>query len=355
MESRESGSGTLLSITGDGTKVRKVTYPGTGNNSQFTYDGLNHCVDIVETNGGTVTSTKQFVWCGNKMCEARNASSSITAQYLSYGETISGTNYYYTLDYLGSIREMTNGTGSIQAQYIYDPYGRAALLQGGMASDFQYAGYYFHAPSVLDLTRTRTYSSNLGRWINRDPIGEHGGVNLYAYVLNDPVNLIDPWGLVWQFFFSFDPIGPGGYHSSIIGYDDESPGSWFDASAGPQWSSAPLGWGKLTTRCGDAALADFAKQMITGTQVPITLPEGMTPQQFMQQANQYGQEANQILPYNPLAPPGTANSNQFTTGLVGSIGITAPAAPGLFPGIQNPGYGSPLLLPAPITTIHGSL
>lgn len=36
---------------------------------------------------------------------------------------------------------------------------------------------------------------NLGRWLNRDPIGEEGGLNLYGYVLNDPINLIDPLGL----------------------------------------------------------------------------------------------------------------------------------------------------------------
>jgi uncharacterized protein RhaS with RHS repeats len=64
------------------------------------------------------------VRCNGELCEVRNASSSITAQYYAYGETISGTRYYYTLDHLGSIREMTSSTGAIQAQYAYDLYGR---------------------------------------------------------------------------------------------------------------------------------------------------------------------------------------------------------------------------------------
>ena len=64
-----------------------------------------------------------------------------------------------------------------------------------MSSDFQYAGYYYHAPSGLSLTRARAYNSNSGRWINRDPIGENGGLNLYAYVGNAPVNRSDPEGL----------------------------------------------------------------------------------------------------------------------------------------------------------------
>lgn len=190
-------------LTNDGTntyqwdaenRMIQINYPGSGNNSQFTYDGLGHCVKIVETSGGTTTSTKQFVWCGNQMCEARNASSTIIAQYFRRGQTISGTSYYYTKDRLGSIREMNNSSGVIQSQYDYDPYGQVTKLQGSLASDFQYAGYYYHAPSGLNLTVYRAYSASLSRWINRDPIEERGGLNLYAYVGNEPIGETDPAG-----------------------------------------------------------------------------------------------------------------------------------------------------------------
>jgi RHS repeat-associated protein len=42
----------------------------------------------------------------------------------------------------------------------------------------------------------RFYSPSLGRWLSRDPIGEEGGRNLYSFVKNAPVNLVDPFGLV---------------------------------------------------------------------------------------------------------------------------------------------------------------
>lgn len=51
-----------------------------------------------------------------------------------------------------------------------------------------------HSHSGLNLTRTRAYSANLGRFISRDPIGERGGVNLYGYVGGNPVSLTDPSG-----------------------------------------------------------------------------------------------------------------------------------------------------------------
>jgi RHS repeat-associated protein len=47
---------------------------------------------------------------------------------------------------------------------------------------FYYYGYRFYDPVT-------------GRWPNRDPIEELGGINLYAYVGNNPINYIDPFGL----------------------------------------------------------------------------------------------------------------------------------------------------------------
>jgi RHS repeat-associated protein len=219
-------------MTSDGTnsyawdaegRLIKITYPGSGNFSTFVYDGLGRNVMIQEYVSSSLTSTKQFIWCGNERCEQRNASSTITAQFFSLGETISGTSYFYSVEgpgvkmqavrpsaqlallgrHLrafnpvsvgGSVREMTNSSGTIEAQYGYDPYGRPTLLQGSLASDRQFAGYYFHAPSELCLTRTRAYSAGLGRWINRDPIGARGGNNLYRYVANNPVSYFDPSG-----------------------------------------------------------------------------------------------------------------------------------------------------------------
>jgi RHS repeat-associated protein len=104
---------------------------------------------------------------------------------------------------------MTDPSGNIQAEYSYDSYGRVTQLQGSLVSDFQYAGYYYHSPSGLSLTLSRAYSAQLGRWINRDPIEEDGGVNLYDYVANDPVDETDPLGTALTLIIPACPKPPG--------------------------------------------------------------------------------------------------------------------------------------------------
>jgi len=201
-------------MTSDGTnsyswdaenRLLSIIYPGTGNHSDFSYDGLGRNVQILEYAASSLTSTKQFVWSfGNTPREARNAGGTITAQYFSRGETISGTSYFFTRTKERSVREMTNSSGTIEAQYAYDPFGQVTKISEAVPSDFGYAGYYLHARSGLNLTRTRAYSSSLARFINRDLVGEHGGINLYAYVENNPIRYSDPSGR--QFYLP--PVTP---------------------------------------------------------------------------------------------------------------------------------------------------
>src|SRR5437764_732525 len=85
--------------------------------------------------------------------------------------------------------------GTVVARYDYDPYGRSTTVLGTTPTDFNYTGLYRHSKSNLDLAIHRAYDPDLGRWLNRDPIEEAGGINLYAYVGNDSTNKIDPDGL----------------------------------------------------------------------------------------------------------------------------------------------------------------
>jgi RHS repeat-associated protein len=152
-----------------------------------------------------MTSDKKYLWDGVDIAEERDTTGAIVLRrFYNQGFVDSdGTALFYTRDHLGSIRELTDGTQAIRARYDYDPYGRMTKIQGDRDSAFGFTGDFWHAQSGLDLTLYRAYDPNLGRWLSRDPIGEDGGKNLYAYVDNDPVGLIDPFGLAWWNPFSW--------------------------------------------------------------------------------------------------------------------------------------------------------
>lgn len=176
--------------------------------TEFVYDGAGRRTQ--EKLNGTLI--KQWVWCDEPQpCEERDTSNAVTKRFYPGGEQIGGTAYFHTFDHLGSIRELTDTTGAIRARYDYDPYGRRTKLSGDLESTFGFTGFYQHQPSGLGLTLYRGYDPVLGRWLSRDPIAEEGGINLYSYVTNDPINAIDPLGLAQD-------LGNGGqaYNGRII-------------------------------------------------------------------------------------------------------------------------------------------
>ena len=100
-----------------------------------------------------------------------------------------------------SFNSDNQATGALVSRLDYDPWGRVSVVSGTTLPDFQYAGYYAHAPSGLNLTPARAYDPNTARWLSRDPLpgAEFSqGTNLYAYCGNDPVNATDPSGLFYD-------------------------------------------------------------------------------------------------------------------------------------------------------------
>lgn len=61
--------------------------------------------------------------------------------------------------------------------------------------NIRFPGQYFDAETGLHSNRFRYYDPSIGRYISADPIGQAGGINVYNYALNSPVNLFDPFGL----------------------------------------------------------------------------------------------------------------------------------------------------------------
>ncbi len=191
-------------LTADGTgrtydwdavnRLVKITQAG--NVTEFVYNGQSQRVQ--EKLNGTLI--KQWVWCGGAQpCEERDASNNVTKRFYGQGQLNGSTALFYTNDHLGSVREMTDTSGAVRARYNYDSYGRITKVSGDLEADFGFTGFYRHQATGLNLTLYRAYDADLGRWLSRDPIGESGGVNLYAYVKDNPVNYVDSYGLKIEF------------------------------------------------------------------------------------------------------------------------------------------------------------
>lgn len=111
--------------------------------------------------------------------------------------TQDGQRYFIQADHLGSPRVITDSSGSVVKVIDYDSYGNITQDSNPeFAIPFGFAGGLQDADTGLIRFGYRDYDPLTGRWTARDPIGFAGGdTNLYGYVLGDPVNSIDPFGL----------------------------------------------------------------------------------------------------------------------------------------------------------------
>jgi RHS repeat-associated protein len=120
---------------------------------------------------------------------------------------------YYVHDALGSVIGLTDAGGDLVERYVYDPYGRTAIERptgtGGWTltdgagepwqtsaydNPFMWTGQRYDPGVELYAFLYRTYSPQLGRWLQRDPLGYVDGMNLYEYVAGGPVRYTDPLG-----------------------------------------------------------------------------------------------------------------------------------------------------------------
>ncbi|MBR4824340.1 MAG: RHS repeat-associated core domain-containing protein [Spirochaetaceae bacterium] len=115
----------------------------------------------------------------------------------SYGEPVAksadGNASYFGTDIFGSVRNVTDKYGTVQADYSYDAFGSPYL--GNLENDigFGYCGKVYDIGTGLYDYGFRDYSPNNARFTTIDPIKD--GSNWFSYVVNDPVNYVDPLGL----------------------------------------------------------------------------------------------------------------------------------------------------------------
>jgi RHS repeat-associated protein len=197
-------------------RLRQIYYVGVGY-STFTYDVFGRLRGRGEWQGTgdppTLLSAAAYVYDGVLVVQERDQNNVVQVTYtrgLDLSGTMAGaggiggllartagTNHaYYHADGGGNVTALTDYEGSVVARYHYDPFGRLIYKLGPLADAnvYRFSSKEQHVRSGLSYFGGRFYDAALQRWITRDPLGEAGGVILYGFVENDPVDDVDPTG-----------------------------------------------------------------------------------------------------------------------------------------------------------------
>jgi RHS repeat-associated protein len=234
----------------DNGNLTRKTLLATGNYSQYTYDAENRLVKVEDFAAGNPTpaaistyqydglgrriekvangQTRRYVYDGDDILLEYDGTNTLQARF-THGPGIdepiavtkAGSTFFYHQDGLGTVTELTDATGATAKSYAYDAYGNILESPGTLEQPYTYTGREFDAEGGQYHYRVRNYDSRLGRFLEEDPIGLRGGINLFGYVRNNPVRYNDPFGLcacpggVWdqEFGDSQVSIAFGGYFS----------------------------------------------------------------------------------------------------------------------------------------------
>ena len=170
-------------------RVRKVTPEAT---TTCFYDGWNLVEERIAHTNGT-TSTIHYYWGKDLSGSFQDAGGIGGLIYL----TVDGVPYVPFYDSNGNVTHYCNANGAVVAAYTYGAFGKTVAQSGPLSDIFRhrFSTKYFDGETGLYYYGYRFYVPSLMRWLNRDPIGEDGGANLYSLINNNPISGSDYLGL----------------------------------------------------------------------------------------------------------------------------------------------------------------
>ncbi len=200
MIQRIAPSGTSSYTYNDANRLVAVSSPQ--GNWNYTYDAFGNRIRV-DDNGTVTDFVIDPIGLGDIVGEYKKSTGDLIAYYDHSFGLLSrfddkGNPSFYTLDLIGSTREMTGISGAIQNTYNYAPFGELRSITETVNNPFEYVGEYgvMNDNNDLHYMRARFYDSYSSHFSSIDPLRFGGDyTNTYRYVSNNPVNFIDPSGL----------------------------------------------------------------------------------------------------------------------------------------------------------------
>lgn len=171
----------------------------------YTYDGNGN--RITSTAGG---QTDQLLWDTGfrlpQLALERDSSGALVRRYTYGNERVSmttpQTTAYYSTDSLGSVTELSGGSGTQLGQYDNQPFGDGATSTNVDPSvtgnPFDFTGEYQDSKTGLYDLRARQYDPTTSRFFSPDPLGAQDASSSYTYVADNPLGYTDPSGMKRQ-------------------------------------------------------------------------------------------------------------------------------------------------------------
>lgn len=201
----------LEALLGPGVVLRPVPCDGGGGGvvGPAEVDNLHNAQGqrVAKTVNGDSASTIHFIYdqAGRVIAEIDASTGQTVREYVYVNGmqvalvddtgTPEEETYFVHNDHLGTPQKITDGAQEVVWAGSYEPFGDVDEVVSEIGNSMRFPGQYEDGESGLNYNYFRDYDVELGRYTESDPIGLEGGINTYAYVENNPIYYIDPYGL----------------------------------------------------------------------------------------------------------------------------------------------------------------
>lgn len=194
--SNSDNSNTTYSYNADGQRIEKTVNSANGDeyNYGYYYNGdilAGYRLVITESDGSSTTHNVAFMYDENGE---------------AFGIDINGKEYFYVKNAQNDVIAIVNSNNETVVSYQYDSWGKLLSCEDTSENDivsfinpYTYRSYFYDSDTEMYFLKSRYYNPELCRFISADSVvagvgGDIRGYNLFAYCMNDPVNMSDHTG-----------------------------------------------------------------------------------------------------------------------------------------------------------------